>query len=80
MSGAIEILSEHDGNLDWFNAHYKELKKKYLDRWVAVKDSQVVNYDRSYLTLAKRAKRKYKGNFSKLALGYVSEKPIELIL
>ena len=80
MGSVAEILSEHDRNLDWFNANYKELKKKYLDRWVAVKNSQVVDYDRSYLTLAKRAKRKYKGDFSKLALGYVSEKPIELIL
>ena len=80
MASATEILSEHDRNLDWFNAHYKELKKKYLDRWVAITDSQVVDHDRSYLTLAKRAKRKYKADFSKLALGYVSEKPIELIL
>ncbi|MCS4538902.1 MAG: DUF5678 domain-containing protein [Thaumarchaeota archaeon] len=80
MASATEILSEHDRNLDWFNAHYKELKKKYLDRWVAVKNSQVVDYDRSYLTLAKRAKRKYRDDFSKLAIGYVSEKPIELIL
>lgn len=80
MGSAAEILSEHDRNLDWFNAHYKELKEKYLDRWVAVKDSQIVDFDRSYLKLAKRAKKKYKNDFSKLALGYVSEKPIELIL
>lgn len=80
MASAVEILSEHDKNLDWFNHHYEKLKKKYLNKWIAVKDGEVVDYDRSRIKLALRLKKSYKDEYSKLALGYVSESPIELIL
>ena len=80
MTSSSEILSEHDRNLDWMNSHSDELKKKYLELWVAIKDEDVIDHDRSYLRLAKRVKKKYKQEYSKIALGYVSQKPIDLIL
>ena len=45
-----------------------------------IQRGQVADHDRSYLKLARRVKRKYKSEYSKLALGYVAEKPIDLIL
>ena len=55
MTSAVEILSEHERNLDWLNSQYDELKREYLNRWVAVKDGQVVDHDRSYLKLSRLA-------------------------
>jgi len=80
MTKTVEILSEHQSNLDWFNAHYSELKKRYSDKWIAVRGSGVVDSDRSHSKLVVRLKRKHGSEYSKLAVIYISKRPIELIL
>jgi hypothetical protein len=43
-------------DLDWYYSNRTMLRKKYIDRWVAVKDRKVVMADRTHDRLLKRLK------------------------
>jgi hypothetical protein len=43
-------------DLDWYYSNRTMLRKKYIDRWVAVKDRKVVMADRTCDRLLKRLK------------------------
>jgi hypothetical protein len=80
MSSFVAVLSKYEENAKWVSRHYEELKKKYVDEWVAVLNEKVVDHDRNLDKLVKRLRMNYPENYSEIAIEYVTSKEIELIL
>ena len=38
----IKLFKMHEQNEDWFNLHYKELKEKYENKFIAIKDKKII--------------------------------------
>lgn len=75
-----EIISKAEENRKWFNLNYKRLTKKYDDRWVAVLDKGVVDYDVDLKRLTGRLRKKLDDRYSEVAIEYVTKKPINMVL
>lgn len=80
MGSVIAVLSRYEKNAKWVSKHYEELKKKYVDEWIAVLNETVVDRDRDLGRLVKRLRKKYPQNYNEIAVEYVTTKEIELIL
>lgn len=75
-----EIISKAEANRKWFNLNYKRLTKKYDDRWVAVLDKGVIDYDVDLKRLTGRLRKKLDDRYSEVAIEYVTKKPINMVL
>jgi len=80
MSSVVAVLSRYEENVKWVSKHYGELKKKYMDEWIAVLNETVVDHDPDLGRLVKRLRRNYARNYNEIAVEYVTTKEIELIL
>jgi len=74
------VISRFEDNAKWVSRHYEELKKRYVDEWIAVLNETVVDHDRELGKLVKRLRRKHPENYSEIVVEYVTAKEIELIL
>ena len=61
MEALLYALSKFDGNARWIREHYGELKRAFIDEWVAVMDCRVVDHDRGLVKLVDRLRRRYPG-------------------
>ena len=50
----IRILEEYEKDVDWFDEHYEELKKKYRDFIIAIEGRRVVAYGKNLSELIKK--------------------------
>ncbi|MEM2970704.1 MAG: DUF5678 domain-containing protein [Candidatus Bathyarchaeia archaeon] len=80
MSSVVAVLSRYEENAKWVSRHYEELKKKYVDEWIAVLDEAVIDHDRDLGKLVKRLRKNYTESYNEIAIEYVTAKEIELIL
>ncbi|MGQ9723286.1 MAG: DUF5678 domain-containing protein [Candidatus Jordarchaeum sp.] len=80
MSSVVAVLSKYEENTKWASRHYEELKKKYVDEWIAVLNETVVDHDRDLSRLVKRLRKNYPENYNEIAMEYITAKEIELIL
>ncbi|MEM3697102.1 MAG: DUF5678 domain-containing protein [Candidatus Bathyarchaeia archaeon] len=80
MSSVVAVLSRYEENAKWVSRHYEELKKKYVDEWIAVSDETVIDHDRDLGKLVKRLRKNYTESYNEIAIAYVTAKEIELIL
>jgi hypothetical protein len=56
------------------------LVQKYNDKWVAVLDKDVIDYDKDLKRLSARLRKKLDGRYSEVAFDYVTKEPINMIL
>ena len=42
MMSDIELLNESEENLEWFQSNFSEIGKKFLNRFIAIKDKEIV--------------------------------------
>jgi hypothetical protein len=66
-------------NMEWFRAHYPELKKKHADEFVAINNQRVVDSDADSYKLIHRLRRQY-GDLRSFAIEHVGDGKAELIL
>jgi hypothetical protein len=59
MSSIVAALLRYEENAKWINRHYEELKKKYVDEWIAVLNERSVDHDRNLDKLVKRLRKNY---------------------
>jgi hypothetical protein len=82
---SIKVVSDNDRfkafqqNMEWFRAHYPELKRKYAGKFVAINNQRVVDSDMDSYKLINRL-RKQNGDLRAFAIEHVSDGKIELIL
>lgn len=74
-----EIISKADGNHRRINENTDRLAKKYNNTWIAVVDRSVIDSDASLETMA-RLKQKLAGRYSEVAIEYVTDKPLNMVL
>lgn len=80
MSSIVAILSKYEENAKWVSRHYEELKKKYVNEWIAVLNENVVDHDCDLNRLVEALRKSYPKNYSEIVVEYVTAKEIELIL
>jgi hypothetical protein len=80
MSSVVAVLSRYEENAKWVSRHYEELKKKYVDEWIAVLNETVVDHDCNLNRLVERLRKSYPENYNEIVVEYVTSKEIELIL
>jgi len=64
----------YDENFDWIGKNYKELVKKYRDKWIAVLDCKVVGFDESLEKLKKKMKAEYPDKFDEIVFEFITDK------
>lgn len=76
----VAVLSRYEQNAKWASRHYEELKKKYLDEWIAILDEAVVDHDRDLGKLVRRLRKNHTENYNEIAVEYITATEIEPIL
>jgi len=66
-------------NQKWFIENFEDILKEYREKFVAVWDQRVIDADTDLKRLSKDVKKKIK-SAKGVYVGYVSKKPIEMIL
>ncbi len=75
-----ELISRAEENRKWLSGNYRQLTQRYNNRWVAVLDKSVIDYDRDLKSLATRLRKKLDERYSEIAIEYVTKKPINMVL
>jgi hypothetical protein len=68
-----------DKNVEWFQSHYEELKKRYKNEYVAVDNEKVLGHDSDLERLIEKMRRKY-GDLGAFVIEYLTDKKLQLIL
>lgn len=76
----VQLLSKASENRSWVSANYVNLTKKYRDRWVAILDKAVIDDDKDLQKLATRLRKKLDKRYAEVAMEYVTEKPVVMVL
>ncbi len=63
----------------WIVRHYKRLQTKYAEKWVAVKDSRVVEFDSELEPLLAKLSKKH-GSALGFAVEFIGTKPRNLLI
>lgn len=72
-------LQEFEKNQKWFMENFDNILKKYREKFVAVWHQKVVGANPDLKRLSKNVREKTK-DAKGVYIGYVSEKPLEMIL
>ena len=72
-------MEEFEKNQKWFIENFEDILKEYREKFVAVWDQNVIDADTDLKRLSKDVKKKIK-SAKGVYVGYVSKKPIEMIL
>ena len=80
MASVSEILNKYMKNAEWIVSHYEELMTKYNEQWVAVHEGRVLDSASSRTKLWNRLKKAYAAHLDEIAIEYVTDKPMEMIL
>lgn len=76
----VEMISKAEETSKWLSENYRRLAERYNDRWVAVLDKAVIDYDKELRSLTARLRRKLGKRYSETAIEYVSKKPVNMVL
>ncbi len=60
--------NEYNLNLNWLKINYEELLLNYKNKYVAVKDENVIDSDFVFLNLLKRIEFNYKSSWKSIAI------------
>ena len=76
-----KALGAYAENINWFRDNYKKLVKKHPDRFVAIDDGKVIDYDTESRRLIERLRIKHGDQkLTTFAIEFVSSSDIELII
>ena len=75
----ITHIKEFEKNQKWFIDNFKRILKEYREEFVAVWNQRVIDADTDLKRLSKSVKEKTR-SAKGVYIGYVSDKPVEMIL
>jgi hypothetical protein len=76
----IEEMKAFEANTIWIDSHYKELREKYPDEYVAVWKERVVEHGPEIPAIMESLKEKYPSDYSHIPIEFINSEDIELIL
>ena len=68
-----------DKNVEWFQSHYEELKRRYRNEYVAVDNEKVLGHDSDLERLIEKMRRNH-GDLGAFVIEYLTNKKLQLIL
>lgn len=77
MNQELMLLNEMDANLAWFKQHLAELKEKFNNMFVAIKDDKVISSNKDLRVLINELKSENK-NPATMFIQFISKTPIIL--
>jgi len=77
MNAELELLNSVESDLEWFQYNYENLKKKFCDRFIAIKKKKVIDVDEDLKTLIKKLKDKGEDT-TKVLIKFISKIPVIL--
>jgi len=75
----IAHVKEFEKNQKWFIDNFKRILEEYREEFVAVWNQRVIDADTDLKRLSKSVKEKTR-SAKGVYIGYVSDKPVEMIL
>jgi len=75
----INLLTEQNDNFEWILRNLGELKKRFPNKYIAVKKRSVIETDRNYKSLIEKLKRRHI-ELNEVTIEYITDKPIKLLL
>lgn len=75
-----KTLQDFQRDTRWLDGNYDELKERFPEEYVAVYREKVVDHDPNLEELLTRLEEKYPGKRGKIAIEYVTQKEVELVL
>jgi hypothetical protein len=76
----VKKLKKFKTDFDWFQANYEEIKKYHKGDYVAIKDEEIIDYDKSAYALIRRLKQRYgKASTSMLVEPIIERKSIYVL-
>lgn len=76
----VELISRAEESSKWVSRNYGRLAERYNDKWVAVLDRSVVDYDGDLKSLTARLRKKLEKRYSEVVVEYVTKKPLNMVL
>lgn len=79
MEQELHILNNIENDSEWLYSHYEEIRERFSDKFIAVKNRNVIESDASMENLVKKLEKKGE-NPSFLLTKFITRKEIVLIL
>ncbi len=79
MEEHLSHIKEFESNQKWFMDNFKRILKEYSEKFVAVWNQRIIDADTDLEKLSKTVKEKTR-SAKGVYIGYVSDKPVEMIL
>jgi hypothetical protein len=70
---ATRKLRQIHKDREWFNDNYAQLKDKYNEEYIAVKNEDVIDSDKNLVNLLKRITQKYEKNHRSVIIECMSD-------
>ncbi|MBI2501776.1 MAG: hypothetical protein HYW07_00890 [Candidatus Latescibacteria bacterium] len=76
----VESMKAFEDDTRWIGNHYQELREKYPDEWVAVRNGVVVEHSRELSALMETLKKRCPEEYRQIPVEYLSAEEVHLIL
>lgn len=75
----LQELIEGNNNLKWFSENFEKLKEKYPNKYVAMKDTEVIMDDKNFDNLASNLKKEF-GDISRFEIKFIPDDEFILVV
>lgn len=75
----INLFMKHTGNSKWVSSNLKDLRIRYPNSYIAVRDQKVILSNKNLTELMARLMKEY-GDITDITIEYIADRPINLLL
>lgn len=79
MNEELKLLEKFQQDNRWLAENYHQLRKKYLNKFIAVKDKKVIDYDTDFNKLIERLEKKGE-DLGRIVIEFMPPEDLILIL
>lgn len=78
MNDGLQLIQEFEKNDVVFRNNYQSLQSKHPNEYVAIKNGEVIDYDKDAKTLVKRLENKNE-NLTTILIQFIPEKGLQIL-
>jgi len=75
----IDLFKRHTTDFKWISDNRKDLRERYLNTYIAVRNQRVILSDKNRMKLVDLLKKEY-GDIRGITIEYIRDKPLRLLL
>jgi hypothetical protein len=57
MEQELQMITKMENNVQWFNLHYTNIREKYENKFIAIKDDRIISEDENIENLIKNIEK-----------------------